>query len=61
VWGIIYTAWVTNHPYDTVITHNYTRRYSTEEYKDTFVLANGYRELSFELNGLPEPEINRTS
>jgi hypothetical protein len=55
VWPVIYTLWLTNHPYSTTTTYNYM---GSEQ--DVFELANAYKELSFALNGLPEPEIRRT-
>lgn len=55
MWPVIYTLWLTNHPYDTTTTFNYL-----DGEGDVFKLANAYRELSFVLDGLPEPKIRRT-
>jgi len=58
VWPVVYTAWMTNHPHDTSVNFKYT--YFSSEEEEVFDLANGYRELSFALGGLPEPQIRRT-
>ena len=55
VWPVIYTLWLTNHPYSTTTTYNYM---GSEQ--DVFKLANAYRELSFALGGLPETKVRRT-
>jgi hypothetical protein len=55
LWPTIYTLWMTNHPYNTMTTFNYH-----DEKEDVFKLANAYKQLSFALDGLPEPKVKRT-
>jgi len=55
IWPVIYTLWLTNHPYSTTTTYNYM---GSEQ--NVFELADAYKELLFALNGLPEPKFRRT-
>jgi hypothetical protein len=55
LWPVVYTLWLTNHPYSTTTRYNYL-----DGEGEVFQLASAYRELSFSLGGLPEPKIRRT-
>lgn len=55
LWPTVYTIWMTNHPYNTMTTFNYH-----DGKEDVFKLANAYKQLSFTLDGLPEPKVERT-
>jgi len=59
LWPVVYTAWLSDHPHDTSAAYRYTDSRTDESKEEDFNLANGYRELSFELGGLPEPKVNR--
>ena len=59
LWPIMYTVWLSDHPHNSSVTYAYTDSRTGEMKQENFKAANGYRELSFGLGGLPEPKVNR--